>query len=59
LLRGLVGDPDGSKIVAAEIRGPADQAERLGMALAEELLARGADSILRRIYNATLTGPSP
>ncbi len=47
-LRGLVGEPDGSQIVAGEIRGSAGDAERLGAALAEELLERGADDILRR-----------
>ena len=48
-LRGLVGEPDGSRIVAGEIRGPAAEAETLGAALAEELLERGADTILRRL----------
>jgi len=51
-LRGLVGDPDGSEIIAGQIRGPAVAAEQLGVALAEELLGRGADAILRRIYGA-------
>jgi len=52
LLRGLVGDPDGSQMVAGEIRGPASASEQLGITLAEELLARGADRILRRVYAA-------
>ena len=55
-LRGLVGDPDGSHIVRGEIRGPAAEAERLGMALAEDLLGRGAAAILQRVYGAD---PSP
>ncbi|MFI2811985.1 hydroxymethylbilane synthase [Microbulbifer sp. JSM ZJ756] len=45
-LRGLVGDPDGREIVSAETRGPRSGAAALGTALAEELLARGADKIL-------------
>lgn len=47
-LRGLVGEPDGSRIVAGEIRGPADTAAVLGTTLAENLLQQGADAILRR-----------
>ena len=46
-LRGLVGRPDGSEVVRDEIRGPAAQAEQLGVELAERLLARGADAILK------------
>ena len=48
-LRGLVGEPDGSHIVADQIRGPATEATALGIALAEELLGRGADTILKRL----------
>ena len=46
-LRGLVGRPDGSEVVRAELRGPDSQAEAIGIQLAETLLAQGADSILR------------
>jgi hydroxymethylbilane synthase len=53
-LRGLVGDPDGSQLVTGEIRGPAEDAECLGTALGEELLARGAADILRRLYGAAV-----
>lgn len=49
-LRGLVGDPDGSRIVHGETRGPAARAEALGEALAQDLLARGARAILDRVY---------
>ncbi|HXH02972.1 MAG TPA: hydroxymethylbilane synthase [Candidatus Competibacteraceae bacterium] len=49
-LRGLVGAPDGSRIVRGEVRGPASAAVALGQALAEELLARGAADILRQVY---------
>ena len=49
-LRGLVGAPDGSQIIRAEIRGPAAQAEDLGHALGARLLAQGAKQILDRVY---------
>lgn len=48
-LRGLVGDPDGSTTVRAERRGPAADGEAMGIDLAEELLASGADKILASI----------
>jgi hydroxymethylbilane synthase len=43
---GLCGMPDGSKILRAEVTGPAGDAERLGHRLADDLLAQGADQIL-------------
>ena len=49
-LRGLVGTVDGSEVVRAEIRGPADQADALGRAVAEELLGHGGAQILRDLY---------
>ena len=45
-LRGLVGWPDGRDIVRGDISGAAADAESLGRALAEDLLARGARPIL-------------
>jgi len=45
-LRGLVAAPDASAMVRAEMAGPASEPERLGMAVAELLRARGADRIL-------------
>lgn len=50
LLRGLVGEPDGSTIVHGEIAGPPENAEELGVVLAEDLLSRGADRILDALY---------
>ena len=50
VLRGLVGDPDGSRVIRGHVRGPATEAEALGQRLAEELLARGAGAILDRVY---------
>lgn len=49
-LRGLVGTPDGSEIVRAEIRGPEANAEQLGHTLAGELLEHGAARILHELY---------
>lgn len=49
-LRALVGEPDGSKIVQGEIRGPIANAEALGTELANQLLAQGAKEILEALY---------
>lgn len=49
-LRALVGEPDGSHIVRGEIRGPRQDAERLGVELANQLLANGARDILTKLY---------
>lgn len=51
-LRGLVGLPDGSRILRAELRGAADAPEALGQALAEQLLAQGAAELLAEVYGA-------
>ncbi len=48
-MRGLVGEPDGSRILRAEISGSAKQAASLGKRLAEDLLAQGAAEILTRL----------
>ncbi len=50
-MRGLVGTVDGSEIIRAEVRGPRDQAEALGTALADELLQHGAREILKELYD--------
>ncbi len=49
-LRGLVGEPDGSRVLRAEIRGPAEQAVILGARLAEQLLEQGAGGILQALH---------
>jgi len=51
-VRGLVGEPDGSRIIRDEVRGTADQAEQLGIQLAEALLAQGAGEILESVYKS-------
>jgi len=48
-LRGLVGAPDGSRVVDGEREGPAENPEALGAALADQLKARGAADILARL----------
>ncbi|WP_114787941.1 hydroxymethylbilane synthase [Vibrio tetraodonis] len=49
-LRALVGEPDGSKIIRGEIRGSRNEAETLGVTLANQLLDNGARDILTRLY---------
>ena len=49
-LRGLVGDPSGGLLLSAEARGPQSAAEELGVQVAEDLLAQGADAILQAVY---------
>ncbi|MFI9651028.1 hydroxymethylbilane synthase [Guyparkeria halopsychrophila] len=48
-LRGMVGRPDGTATLRDEIRGPRDQAEALGIELAERVLRNGADKILAEV----------
>jgi len=52
-LRGLVGKPDGTQVIRAEIRGDRKNARQLGLSLAETLLAQGAKEILASVYNPT------
>jgi len=49
-VRGLVGRPDGRTIIQAEKSGAPQQAQDLGSAVAEDLLASGADTILNEVY---------
>jgi hydroxymethylbilane synthase len=46
---GLVGDPDGSRIIRARTEGPRTVAEDLGRQVAEALLDQGAGAILRAL----------
>ena len=48
-LRGLVGEPDGSRILRAEASGKAEDAVSIGRQLAEDLLSQGADQILSQL----------
>lgn len=46
-LRGLVASLDGKTVISGERHGTVEQAETMGISLAEELLANGAEAILR------------
>ena len=48
-LRGMVGQPDGKRIIRAEKTGSSQNPEELGRAVAEDLLAQGADKILAEL----------
>ena len=50
MMRGLVGQVDGKKIVRGDIAGPPESAAEMGVVLAEDLLSRGADKILSELY---------
>ena len=52
VLRGLVGRPDGSEVVNGVISGRPDDAEEIGVVLAEDLLSRGAKEILQELFAA-------
>jgi hydroxymethylbilane synthase len=51
-LRGLVGTPDGTRLLVAEQTAPRDQAEELGIQVAEALNAQGAQAILQALAEA-------
>ncbi|MGQ0508063.1 MAG: hydroxymethylbilane synthase, partial [Myxococcaceae bacterium] len=46
-MRGLVGKPDGSKVLRAELSGLVSEGAQLGYAVAEKLLASGAREFLQ------------
>ncbi len=50
-LRALVGNVDGSQIIRAEGKSAVKNADVLGVQIAEQLLAEGADKILQSIYS--------
>jgi hydroxymethylbilane synthase len=56
LLRGLVASPDGAHLLRGERRGAQDEAEATGIALAEDLLSRGAAEILQAILRRSGRG---
>lgn len=55
-LRGLVGDPDGSKMLFEEAEGEQGDGEAMGVAMAERLLSAGAKEILDKVYGGTVEG---
>lgn len=48
-LRGLVGEPDGSRVYRAEARMKKSDAETLGKSVAEDLLSQGAGDVLAKL----------
>jgi hydroxymethylbilane synthase len=48
-LRGLVGDPDGGRLLCAQAHAPLDQCEALGREVAAQLIAQGAAQILQNV----------
>ncbi|MGC6342473.1 hydroxymethylbilane synthase [Bisgaard Taxon 45] len=50
-LRALVGEVEGSRILRAEGRGAIEDAEIVGIQVAEKLLQQGADKILQTLYS--------
>jgi hydroxymethylbilane synthase len=61
-LRGMISDIDGLTLLQGERWGVLHAPEQVGVALAEELLQRGGEAILRNIYGSTRSsgvGKSP
>lgn len=56
-LRGLVGNLDGTELLRGSRRGTAQEAEMLGVSLAEELLDRGGREILEQVYRLSAASP--
>nr|AUG44362.1 porphobilinogen deaminase [uncultured bacterium] len=50
LLTGFIASVDGKKSVKGSISGPAEECEKLGIALAEQLLKDGGHEILAEVY---------
>ena len=51
ILSGIEIAIDGSEILTSEITGTSENAEKIGHTLAQQLLAKGADKILRQVYD--------
>ena len=57
-LTALVSMPDGTEIVRGERQGPSAHGEEIGIALAEELLGRGAERILEELSSVEIIPPA-
>jgi hydroxymethylbilane synthase len=55
-LTGLVAEIDGCRVIKGEKTGPLDSPETIGINLAEELLAGGADKILEKLKSMSPEG---
>jgi hydroxymethylbilane synthase len=49
-VEGLVGSTDGKRLIRHRVEGPVENAESLGVQLAEILLGKGAREILDEVY---------
>lgn len=49
VIRGLIASLDGTRVIAEEMRGPVDDAVKLGLDLGQKLLSMGAGEILAEI----------
>ncbi len=49
-LEGRVGSADGQTLLCSRVRGTADEAEQLGVQLAQALLKQGAGELLKALY---------
>jgi hydroxymethylbilane synthase len=56
ILTGLVAEVDGSLLIKGKKSGPMDSPETLGIDLAEEILAKGADKILEKLKSLSFEG---
>jgi hydroxymethylbilane synthase len=54
VMDGLVGSPSGRKVIRGRIEGDPEDAESIGIALAEEVLSRGAKEILDEVYGQAM-----
>jgi hydroxymethylbilane synthase len=52
VLCGLIGHPSGAPLYRDQTRGRVDVPEEIGANVAEQLLRRGADQILREVYSS-------
>jgi hydroxymethylbilane synthase len=59
VIDGLVGSVSGDRIIRAHAEGNADNAEKLGVTLAEDLLSKGADKILSEVYGRCINQIAP
>jgi hydroxymethylbilane synthase len=56
LLRAMVGRPDGSEVLREQAQG--NDPEQLGRAIAQKLLQRGGEIILKDVYQQGVAVPS-
>ncbi len=49
-LHGLVAEPDGTIMITEQLEGPVENAEKIGITVANRLLAGGAKDILDKLY---------